>query len=162
MEICFVPDNDYGRFLRDSRLVERHRGDIRPPGRKLGSTRAWSFTPSDSAAVWAFRRRSRCTWWDLDAASNRVVVGAEADLARSLVSDFELQLDSGMPLRSPFGMRGAIRYNHPGVSAVVMPRSDGTADVRLRTRPGRDARQACVLYGGDTGDVVFGGGWIVK
>src|SRR2546423_14392587 len=28
MEICFVPDNDYGRFLQQTRLVEKHRGDI--------------------------------------------------------------------------------------------------------------------------------------
>src|SRR5579863_9165972 len=25
MEICFVPDNDYGRFLQQAKLVERHR-----------------------------------------------------------------------------------------------------------------------------------------
>src|SRR5206468_15719 len=28
MEICFVPDNDYGRFLQQAKLVEPHRGEI--------------------------------------------------------------------------------------------------------------------------------------
>jgi tRNA-specific 2-thiouridylase len=28
MEICFVPDNDYGRFLRQAKLVAEHRGEI--------------------------------------------------------------------------------------------------------------------------------------
>src|SRR5687768_2838252 len=28
MEICFVPDKDYGRFLTQARLVEKHRGEI--------------------------------------------------------------------------------------------------------------------------------------
>src|SRR5258708_9190864 len=28
MEICFVPDKDYGRFLTQSKLVEKHRGEI--------------------------------------------------------------------------------------------------------------------------------------
>ena len=28
MEICFVPDNDYGKFLAAANLVQRHRGDI--------------------------------------------------------------------------------------------------------------------------------------
>ena len=28
MEICFVPDNDYGRFLRESGLAAEHEGEI--------------------------------------------------------------------------------------------------------------------------------------
>jgi tRNA-specific 2-thiouridylase len=37
MEICFVPDKDYGRFLQQSKLVEKHRGDIVDVrGKKLG------------------------------------------------------------------------------------------------------------------------------
>src|SRR5204863_2049570 len=28
MEICFVPDKDYGRFLQQSKLVEKHKGEI--------------------------------------------------------------------------------------------------------------------------------------
>ena len=28
MEICFVPDNDYGNFLQQAQLVQKHRGEI--------------------------------------------------------------------------------------------------------------------------------------
>src|SRR6185295_11550910 len=28
MEICFVPDKDYGKFLRTAGLVEKHKGEI--------------------------------------------------------------------------------------------------------------------------------------
>ena len=28
MEICFVPDNDYGKFLDAAKLAQRHRGEI--------------------------------------------------------------------------------------------------------------------------------------
>src|SRR4249920_1047250 len=28
MEICFVPDNNYGKFLETSKLVNRHQGEI--------------------------------------------------------------------------------------------------------------------------------------
>src|SRR5260370_20486012 len=28
MEICFVPDNDYGKFLQQANLPQKHRGDI--------------------------------------------------------------------------------------------------------------------------------------
>src|SRR4029077_9926284 len=37
MEICFVPDNNYGRFLEQAKLAERHRGEIVDlAGRVLG------------------------------------------------------------------------------------------------------------------------------
>ena len=37
MEICFVPDKDYGKLLRDSKLAANHKGDIVDPHRrKLG------------------------------------------------------------------------------------------------------------------------------
>src|SRR5947209_3106267 len=37
MEICFVPDNDYGKFLRTAGLVEAHRGEVvDTAGRVLG------------------------------------------------------------------------------------------------------------------------------
>src|SRR6516164_1156909 len=35
MEICFVPDNDYGRFLQQARLVEKHCGEIVDLGGKV-------------------------------------------------------------------------------------------------------------------------------
>src|SRR5947209_17163449 len=28
MEICFVPDKDYGKFLQQAKLVEKHRGEV--------------------------------------------------------------------------------------------------------------------------------------
>src|SRR5215471_7017909 len=28
MEICFVPDNDYGKFLQQANLAQKHRGEI--------------------------------------------------------------------------------------------------------------------------------------
>ena len=37
MEICFVPDNNYGKFLREANLVQKHRGEIMDlHGRVLG------------------------------------------------------------------------------------------------------------------------------
>ena len=37
MEICFVPDKDYGKFLQQAKLVEKHQGEIVDlTGRVLG------------------------------------------------------------------------------------------------------------------------------
>jgi tRNA-specific 2-thiouridylase len=42
MEICFVPDNDYGRFLRQAGLAQEHRGEI-VDGRAVLGTRGIEF-----------------------------------------------------------------------------------------------------------------------
>ncbi len=40
MEICFVPDNNYGGFLQQSNLVQKHRGEITDVhGNKSGASR---------------------------------------------------------------------------------------------------------------------------
>ena len=63
MEICFVPDNDYGKFLQQAKpRAEASRRD-----RESARARCWasmtasSFTPSASARAWAFPPPSRFT-----------------------------------------------------------------------------------------------------
>src|SRR5207248_8166485 len=54
MEICFVPDKDYGKFLEQAHLAQKHRGEIVDlHGRVLGITTGSNSTPSDSARAWA-------------------------------------------------------------------------------------------------------------
>ena len=62
MEICFVPDKDYGKFLSAAKLARRHRGKLSIcTGRCWAITKGLNFTPSASARVWAFPRPSRFT-----------------------------------------------------------------------------------------------------
>ena len=53
-----------------------------------------------------------------------------------------------------------IRYNHPGANAIVEPVENGKAIVKLH-EPQRAITpgQACVFY---QGDLVVGGGWIMR
>ncbi len=62
MEICFVPDNDYGGFLQQAGLAQKHRGEIVDlHGRVLGHHNGIEFTPSASAKAWASPPPSRFT-----------------------------------------------------------------------------------------------------
>ena len=84
MEICFVPDNNYGGFLQQANLVQKHRGEIVDLQRTAcsASTTASSFTPSVSARDWASPRRKPLYVIELDAENNRVVVGDDSALDR--------------------------------------------------------------------------------
>ncbi len=161
MEICFVPDNDYGAFLQKAGLVAPHRGEIVDrAGRVLGSHEGIEFYTIGQRR--GLRLAASRPWYvvDLDPARNRVVVGEAADLARA---EFRVERCNWIPWVEPpatLEVLAKIRYNHPGTPATVTPGPDGGARVQLHT-PQRAVTpgQACVFYDGDT---VVGGGWIAR
>jgi tRNA-specific 2-thiouridylase len=189
MEICFVPDRDYGRFLEDAKLVTKHRGDIvDTTGRKLGEHDGIEFYTIGQRKGLGISAKEPLYVIELDAMNNRVVVGDESLLNRdaftvtncnwivptaSLLPQ-NVSAASLLPLRgltqsdpaamtSPtsFECVAKIRYNHPGTPATVTPSLSGSASVKLH-QPARAVTpgQACVFYGGEEGDLVIGGGWI--
>lgn len=159
MEICFVPDRDYGKFLRDAGLAAPHRGEIVDrSGRVLGHHDGIEFFTIGQRKGLGLSAPQPLYVIDLDPATNRVVVGEDALLEQS---DFTMDRCNWIPWETPSGPFEAtakIRYNHPGAAATVTPQPDGTAAVRMHApqraiTPG----QACVLY---QDDLVLGGGWI--
>lgn len=164
MEICFVPDNDYGKFLERAKLAERHRGDIvDTAGNKLGEHDGIEFYTVGQRRGLGVSAKEPLYVIELDPVSNRVVVGDESKLDRA---SFKIANCNWIPWETPpasFGCSAKIRHNHPGASATVTPGPGGTAQVELHA-PARAVTpgQACVFYGGPEGDVVFGGGWITR
>jgi len=159
MEICFVPDRDYGKFLEQSKLVARHRGDIVDVrGRVLGQHDGIEFYTIGQRKGLGISSPQPLYVVELDAASNRVVVGDESMLEQD---EFTVERCNWIPFDAPpasFEPTAKIRYNHPGAAATVTPTTDGGARVKMHSpqraiTPG----QACVFY---QDDLVLGGGWI--
>ncbi len=161
MEICFVPDNDYGGFLQQAKLVEKHRGEIADVhGRVLGHHDGIEFYTIGQRKGLGISSPRPLYVIELDAAANRVIVGYDTDLERD---EFEVNRCNWIPFDDPpsrIEVSAKIRYNHPGTPATVTPLADGQARVKLRApqraiTPG----QAAVFY---QGDLVVGGGWIAR
>ncbi len=159
MEICFVPDQDYGGFLRKSGLVSPQPGEIVDrEGRVRGRHEGVAFYTIGQRRGLRISARRPLYVVGLDAAKNQVVVGEDGDLMRSV---FRVERCNWISEESPRGtieVMARIRYNHPGTAAEVTIEPDSRAWVRLKVpqraiTPG----QACVFY---QGDVVVGGGWI--
>jgi len=177
-EICFVPGNDYKTFLR-SHLGESefHRGEIYDvAGNFLGEHEGIElFTIGQRKGLPGGSPRPRYVV-DLDAETNRVIVGDVEDL---ITEEFEVDrvnwianVEAAVPSRranaredtrpytSEIEATVKIRYSHPGTPARLTPLSGGGARVRLQepqkaVTPG----QAAVFY---QNDVVLGGGWICR
>lgn len=161
MEICFVPDNDYGKFLRDSKLVAEHRGDIVDThGQLLGHHPGIEFFTIGQRRGLGISSNKPLYVLELDPVTNRVIVGDDSALERT---ELLVQRCNWIPFDAPpdtLQVTAKIRYNHPGSPATVYPLPDATALIKFHTpqhaiTPG----QACVFY---QDDLVLGGGWISR
>jgi tRNA-specific 2-thiouridylase len=161
-EICFVPGNDYKAFLR-SHLGENefHRGEIYDAdGNFVGEHDGIElFTIGQRKGLPGGSARPRYVV-DLDAETNRVIVGDAGDL---VCDEFEIDRTNWIARDIPnedVNVTVKIRYSHPGTPATVTPLEDHRAWIRLH-EPQRAVTpgQAAVIY---NGDVVVGGGWICR
>ena len=157
-EICFVPGNDYRAFLR-SHLGENefHRGEIYDvAGNFVGEHDGIElFTIGQRKGLPGGSARPRYVV-DLDAETNRVIVGDAEDL---VCDEFEIDRANWIAQDLPnedVDVTVKIRYSHPGTPATVTPLEDRRARIRL-PEPQRAVTpgQAAVIY---DGDVVLGGG----
>jgi tRNA-specific 2-thiouridylase len=76
MEICFVPDNNYGGFLQEASLVQKHRGEITDVhGHILGHHDGIEFYTIGQRKGLGITTPKPVYVVELDAETNRVVVG---------------------------------------------------------------------------------------
>lgn len=161
MEICFVPDNNYGSFLQSANLVQKTRGDIVDlHGHVLGKHDGIAFYTIGQRKGLGITTSKPVYVVELDAENNRVVVGDDSALDRD---EFIAERCNWHPfdkLTEPIEATAKIRYNHPGTEATISPMENNRVKVKLHTpqraiTPG----QAAVFY---QDDLVVGGGWIMR
>lgn len=171
-EICFVPDNDYAG------LVEQRRPGAAKPGAVVdtkgnvvgehGGQHRFTVGQRRGLNVAVGRRMYVVS---KDVASNRVVVGDEADLLVAACSVGEANWLVEPP-STPVRVLAKYRYNTPAVMATVHVRDDGVAGPSGRCgqfevvfdqpQVAVAAGQAVVLFSADEPDWVLGGGWIAR
>jgi tRNA-specific 2-thiouridylase len=165
-EICFVPGNDYKAFLR-SHLGEDqfHPGGIYDlEGNFLGDHEGIELFTIGQRKGLPGGSPQPLYVVDLDAESNRVIVGTADDLVSE---EFEIDQVNWIAARThqngdldSFTATVKIRYSHPGTLATITPLDNGRTRIELH-EPQRAVTpgQAAVIY---DGDVVVGGGWICR
>jgi tRNA-specific 2-thiouridylase len=158
-DICFIPDNDYARFLRDlipqafqpgpilderGNILGRHQGII---NYTIGQRKGLGIAASKPLYVIAIKPEH-----------NAVIVGGkESALSDNLVATNVNWLAIDHPTEA-ITATAKIRYRHPEAAATITPIEKNTVYVKfkrpqLAITPG----QAVVFY---NGDIVLGGGKI--
>lgn len=160
-EICFVPDDDYRGFLR------RRDPALFTPGPIVDTDGAVRGVHAGVAAYTIGQRKglglhaaTPLYVVDIDAAANRVMVGAPAALERDRLVATDVNFIACEPPRAPMRVHARIRHSHRPAAATVQVRDDGAAEVvfdepQRAITPG----QSVVWY---RDDLVVGGGIISR
>ncbi len=174
-EICFIPDDDYKRFIRQARpdlraapghFVDRH-------GKILGRHRGiHSYTVGQRRGL---NIASTAPYYvlEIDPEKNEVVLGRENEqLSDGLIAAAVIWVSGEKIPEEGFEATTKIRYRHSGVDSKIMPLSSAGGDfpacagaddgviVRFaRPQKAVTPGQAAVFY---RGNCVLGGGWIVR
>jgi len=156
-EICFIPDNDYVRFLEDSGVATAPGDLVDREGNRLGShTGIHKFTVG--------QRRGLGIAWKvplyvtaIDRKSAQVTVGPRQELFRSGLIAGDCSW-TGVPPAGLLSVSCSIRYRQQPFPCTIRLQDDGRLAVDFLERqvavtPG----QAVVIY---DGEMVLGGGWI--
>ena len=154
-EICFVPDNDYRRFLRDEG-VETHPGDyIDREGHVLGYHEGFQHYTIGQRKGLGIALGSPRFVTHIDAENNRVMLGERDDLLATEATATDLMLIDEEALRANPEVEARVRYRSPAVKARVAIEDDR---IRLQFEQavwGITPGQSLVMY--QDGRVVGGG-----
>ena len=159
-DICFIPDGDYVRFLRDYGGVEPQPGNfVDASGRVLGRHRGLEcYTAGQRKGLGVSADRPLYVIAK-NAEDHTVLLGDNEELFSSALLASRVNFIMGAP-EGEVRCTAKTRYSQKECEAVVTPLPDGGAHVALLT-PQRavTAGQAVVFYNGEE---VLGGGTIEK
>jgi tRNA-specific 2-thiouridylase len=158
-EICFVDDNNYGKFICENTDYEIKPGYfVDAQGNILGKHKGIvHYTIGQRKGLGIALGRPMFVV-EIDAVNNRVVLGDEDDVfSKSLVAE-DLNFISIESLQGELKVKAKIRYSAKEADAVITPLPNGEASV-LFYEPQRAITpgQSVVFYDSDT---VVGGGVI--
>jgi len=165
-EICFIPDDNYRRFIQEQvddyderigegvfvdkfgKIVGTHAGY---PNFTIGQRRGLHLPMGEPMYVTS-----------INPETNEVMVGVKEDLIQTTLTAAEINLvkvDS-LPVGEEVPIVGKIRYNDSGAEGTIL--ATGDDEFKVHFPAGREAitpGQAVVCYDGDD---VLAGGWIRK
>jgi tRNA-specific 2-thiouridylase len=165
-EICFVPGNDYVRFIAAYFAEQGQAVPARPgpvvdgAGRVLGEHPGiQNFTVGQRKGL-GLAVGHPLYVLRVDPETATVTVGEDAELFAKTASVAGVNWVSIAPPRAPIRAEVKIRYKHRAAPAAVTPLDDGQVRVQFDSpqraiTPG----QAAVFY---DGDLLLGGGWIQR
>jgi len=159
-DICFVPDGDYKKFLEENSDIKPKPGNIiNSKGEVLGKhTGLYNYTIGQRKGL-GIAHPTPLFVLGFDKQKNEVIVGEHEELYKKeiLVSDINLLLVD--EINEPIEVEVKTRYSTKSAKAKIMQDGENIQVIFEEPQRAITPGQSAVFY---VGDIVFGGGKIVK
>ncbi len=151
MEICFVADNNYERFIRDYVDIEIPPGNIvTDDGTVIGEHKGIPFYTVGQRRGLGIAHPTPLYVKKIDVASNQVIVGEKEAVNASEFAMSQLNWVSLPPTHREFMAQAQIRYNHRAQSATIIPQGDDQLLVCFnQPQPAITPGQSAVIFNGN-------------
>lgn len=160
MDLCFIFDDDYRRFLRDWATDAMRPGPIVDrQGRTYGEHQGLpSYTIGQRKGLGISGASEPLFVLELDHTANTLVVGTAAELGRDRLTATRINWTLGAPVAAGTSASCKIRYRARAEACTLYPQPDGDVEVHF-AQPLRDVTpgQGAIFY---DGDLCLGGGVI--
>ena len=157
-EICFIPDNNYERFLKERRpelRAEVDGGEMVMDGEVVGRHSGFPFYTIGQRKGLGVAMGEPMYVTGIDAGTNRIEIGREAKLYHSTLIARDLNMQKYADCHQPRNVNARIRYKDRGGMAKVQQLDEGHVEVQFdEKRRAITPGQSVVFYEGD--DVVGG------
>lgn len=162
-EICFIPDNDYRRFLRQRvPELDRQIGSgkfVLKDGTVVGTHQGYPFYTIGQRHGLGLALGYPVYVTRIDPATNTITVGSREELLRQRLVARQINLVKYPDLHEERPAVGKIRYKDEGAPCLVWQEEEALHVAFAEPRPAITPGQAVVLYEGDD---VLAGGWIYE
>lgn len=160
-EICFVPDNDYGRFIEENSDIKTVKGNfVDLSGKIIGVHNGISKYTVGQRKGLGLALGYPAYVVDIDIDTNEVIIGSGEDVFGKELIATDINLISIELLEGPMEVKAKVRYSAKETDATISPLENGDIKVVFKEpvraiTPG----QSVVFY---DGDIVVGGGTIIR
>lgn len=160
-EICFIPDDDYKRFLQEySPKVARPGNIVDKEGNILGRHEGICFYTIGQRKGLGLSAGKPLYVIELNAKTNTVVVGENQDIFSQVLIAEKVNWMAFPELTEPMEVEARIRYSAKDSPARIQPLKDGQVKVEFsEAQRAITPGQAVVFY---QGELLLGGGVIKK
>lgn len=160
-EICFIPDNDYGKFISERNTKGINPGDfVDTKGNVLGKHKGIIYYTIGQRKGLGISLGKPAYVVDIRPDKNQVVLGDNEDVFNYKLIASDANFIPFAKLEAPVKVKAKIRYSAKPADAIIYPLEDDMVKVEFENpqraiTPG----QAIVFY---DNDILVGGGTIVR
>lgn len=163
-EICFIPDNDYRRFLRDRVPdLDQHVKDgpiVLSDGTEVGRHAGYPFYTIGQRHGLNLALGYPAYVSEINPDTNTITVGSRSELLKQTLMADKINLVKYPEISREYPAVAKIRYKDPGAPCIVSQTGENEIQVSfMEARGAITPGQSVVIYEGDD---VLAGGWIQR